>query len=176
MTAQEAPTSSPGISVGRRLGFAATVAALSIVLYNGVFIWGASIFGTTPGATVWDVISAPFWMPVLYSVANPWYALPLVLFVVVYLAVTIARPQILARRGLHVLLAAVAAALSMGAAVAVAELTRDETFVWSHGFGLVACMRFALGAALAVLISHLIFSGRSLAGSRDGRRGSTVPS
>ncbi|KZE90018.1 hypothetical protein AVP41_02820 [Microbacterium sp. TNHR37B] len=151
-----------------------SVAALSIVLYNGVFIWGASIFGTTPGATVWDVVSAPFWMPVLYSVANPWYALPLVLFVALYLAVTMARAEILARRGLHVLLAAVSAALSMGVAVAVAELTRDETFIWSHGFGLVACLRFALGAALAVLISHLIFSGRGFSRAPRARTATTA--
>ncbi|KZE90016.1 hypothetical protein AVP41_02818 [Microbacterium sp. TNHR37B] len=61
-------------------------------------------------------------------------------------------------------------------AVTVSEFTRDEAFIWSHGFGLVACVRFALGAALAVLIADLVFFGRYLAGSRVRRRGSTVPS
>lgn len=145
----------------------AAVLVLAVLLYNAIAVWGSYILGATPDASPWDAFIAPFWMPVLFTFANPLYAVPLVLFGALYVASTSIWVQTLLSRGRHVVTAAVAAALSMSVGAGLAALTKDETFAWTHGFPILAIARFMVGAALAALIVSSFFPSRRHRTSED---------
>jgi hypothetical protein len=125
---------------------------LAIILSYGIVFWGSYLFGGFSHSSLWEAFVLPFVLPVLYTYASPLYAMPLVLFAILYVMVTSIWTQALLRTGYHILTAAGAAALSMGAGAWVAALTRDDTFAFSHGFPIFAIPRFTTGAVLAALI------------------------
>lgn len=127
---------------------------VTIIAYEAIMAWllllPINILEGSPILEILELLPYPIVMPVLLSIANPVYLLPFGLFAVLLTATHLWLPRF-NNGAVGALVAALAAAVSMGVAVLVAQSSPEsaEAFAWTHFVPAIAIARFAVAAALA---------------------------